>query len=256
MPKRISRAKPAESRRAWLVGATGGLGPALAHRLARDGYDLLLTARRRRRECAALGRELRAAYPERAVEVRCGDIGDPKFAAQAAAVAARRGALDAVVLASGDLFLGRPSRTPAKALRAQLESNLLAPWTAALAALPALRRSRLGGRIVFFGMAGAGLPTAKRAVSAHAAAKLALLSMARSLALEVARDGVVVWTVSPGVVRTARSTPDAVEPFLEHVPGGRALTPDEVADAVAWCLSPGGACGTGGELPVALGFGL
>lgn len=238
------------------MGATGGLGPALAHRLARDGYDLLLTARRRRRQCTALARELLAAHPQRSVEVLCGDIGDPKFAAEAAATAAQRGALDAVVLASGDLFLGRPSRTSAKALRAQLESNLLAPWTAALAALPALRRSRSGGRIVFFGMAGAGLPTAKRAVAAHAASKLALLSMARSLAVEVARDGVAVWTVSPGVVRTARSTPESVEPFLEHVPGGRALAPEEVADAVAWCLSPGGATGTGGELPVALGFGL
>jgi NAD(P)-dependent dehydrogenase (short-subunit alcohol dehydrogenase family) len=234
-----------------LAGATGGIGPAIARRLARDGFSLLLVSRRRLAEARALAREIGGqGVGARAI---AGDVGDPAFAARAIAEARSLGSFEGVIAAVGELFLGSPSRTTPADLRRQLETNVVAPWTLARAALPALAWAR-NPRIVFFGMAGSG--TAKRTVAAHAAAKQALLMMARSLAREVAPRGIVVLTIAPGVVATSRSRRAAVEPFLRQVPAGRANTPEEVADAVAFCLRPEAAPLTGGELPVANGFGL
>jgi 3-oxoacyl-[acyl-carrier protein] reductase len=239
---------------AFLAGATGGLGPAIARRLARDGFDLALATRRRAADARRLAAEL-GELGARTVVVT-GDLGR-EAAARKAIERARRalGRLDALVLAVGDLHLGKPSATTAGDLRAQFASNVELPWTIARAGLPRLRRSPRA-RIVFFSMAGASALTGKRMLAAHAAARVALLVLARSLAREVASDGIVVAAVAPGVARTARSRREAVEPFLKAVPGGRAVTPEEVAATVSACLSEDAATWSGAEIPAALGFGL
>jgi len=239
---------------AFLAGATGGIGPAIARRLARDGFDLALATRRRPAEARALAIDV-ATSGARAIVV-AGDLGREPAARRALEKTHRVfGRLDALVLAVGDLHLGKTSETTARDLRAQFATNVELPWTLARAALPRLRRSPRA-RVVFFVMSGVSALTGKRQVAAHAAAKTALLVMARSLALEVARDGIVVTAVAPGVVRTSRSRRAAVQPFLKAVPGGRAVTPDEVAAAVSACLSVDAATWSGAEVPAALGFGL
>jgi 3-oxoacyl-[acyl-carrier protein] reductase len=242
-----------KSRAVLLAGATGGIGPAIARRLAKDGFALLLVSRSRLREARSLAQEIESGGG-RAVAMR-GDAGDPAFARRAVAAAASLGSLEAIILAVGSLFLGSASETAPADLRMQLESNVVAPWTIARAALPALARAR-NPRILFFGMAGSGSPAGKRSVAAHAAAKQALLVMARSLAVDLAPRRIVVLTLAPGVVATRRSKRAAVAPFLRYVPSGRANTPEEVAEVAAFCLRPEAAPLTGAEIPVANGFGV
>src|SRR5262245_7673489 len=128
MPKKAS---PRTNRRSvvLLAGATGGLGPSIARRLARDGHALLLVSRRRPAEATRLTREIEGEGG--AARALRGDVGDAGFARRALAAARSLGSLEALVLAVGDLFLGAPSATAPEDLRRQLDSNVVAPWTIA-----------------------------------------------------------------------------------------------------------------------------
>jgi 3-oxoacyl-[acyl-carrier protein] reductase len=254
-PRPSNARKPLSRRRvAWVAGATGGLGSAIARRLAEAGYDLVLSHRSRPAEARALA--LEAARCGVKTLVCAGDLLDAAFVDRAVnAVRRAFGRLDALILSVGDLHLGPASRTSPGDLGRQLRSNVHAPWALALGALPLLEKSS-PSTIVFFGMAGTSSSTGKRQTAAHAASKAALLVLARSLARELAPKRITVLTVAPGVVKTARSSRAAVEPFRRAIPSGHVNTPEEVADVVLFAVSPAARPLTGAEIPVANGFGL
>ena len=79
-------------------------------------------------------------------------------------------------------------------------------------------------------------PRANRGQSNYAASKAAVIAYTNSAAIEVARRGVTINSVAPGLIATdmTEGIPDAL---LERVPAERAGTPDEVAAAVAFLAS-------------------
>jgi len=243
MPRSASRA------RALLAGATGTLGRAIALRLAREGFDLALGYRTRAGEARSLARRcLRLGVRALAVESNLTARGGPSSLVRRTRRALGR--LDAVVCAVGGIESGRAESLDGATLRSLLESNLEGPFALARAALPVFPRT--GGRIVFFGQAGASDLAPRRKTAGTTAAKAALLLLARSLAREVAPRGVTVNLVSPGAVEGARG-PNLP---LRLVPSGRRPTADEVAAAVAFLLSPDARSITGADLPVSGGFGI
>lgn len=255
--RRISKSTARSRRRRTVLvaGATGGLGPAIVRRLSESqAFDLVLCQRRRVGVAGALAKRARALGAR--VLVQSGDLLDTAFVRRLAMNIRRSfGGLDAVVLAVGDLHLGPALATTSSDLGRQMRSNVHAPWNCVRATVGLLERRR-GGTIVFFGMAGASAPVAKRRIAAHAAAKAALGVLARALARELAPKGITVLTIAPGVVKTPRSKRGAVEPFAPAVPAGRVNTPEEVAAVVEFALSKAARPLTGAELPVANGFGL
>ena len=104
-------------------------------------------------------------------------------------------------------------------------------------------------------------------VSAYVAAKHGLVGLTRALALEFARKGVTVNAVCPGytdtpmldaaiagiAAKTGRGEEDARATLAAANPSGRLVTPEEVADAVLWLVSPGAAAVTGQAIVVAGG---
>ena len=128
-------------------------------------------------------------------------------------------------------------------LHAVLGRNLFPALTVSRAALPALR-ARGGGVIAMiasvWGREAGGAPS-------YNVAKAAEISLAKAMARDLARDGIRVFSVAPGSTlfpggsweRRLREDPEGMAAFVEReLPWGRLGTVDEIADVVAFLVSP------------------
>lgn len=131
-----------------------------------------------------------------------------------------------------------------------IQVNLTGAFNVVRASLAWLRRSR-AGRVVFIGSINGtrgGFGQAN-----YAASKAGLVGLARSLALELARDGVTVNVVTPGFIETpmTRSLPrDVLQRAIARTPLGRMGLPEDVAAAVRFLCSEESGFVTGVVLPV------
>ena len=128
-------------------------------------------------------------------------------------------------------------------LQAVLDKNLFPAVNVSHAALPSLR-ARGGGVIAMissiWGREGGGGPS-------YNVAKAAEISLAKAMATDLAKDGVRVFSVAPGSTlfpggsweRRTRDDPEGMAAFIEReLPLGRLGTVDEIADVVAFMVSP------------------
>lgn len=200
------------SRRAAVItGGSGGIGRACAEVLAGRGYELLLVARRAEplaRAASALGARWLAA------DCRVGD--------EVAAIANATRRVDLLVHAAGILEGTFVSEQPVETWDRVMEANVRSAYLVTRALLP---RMGPGGRIVFVSST-AGL-SGMKGLSAYSASKAAMGELARSLSLEVERDGIAVHVVAPAPVRT-----DMIDMGTRRRMW--LLEPEDVASAVAW----------------------
>jgi len=188
---------------ALVTGSVHGLARAVAERLAADGAKVVVNYRESGDDAKAMVRTLRAEG-RAAVAVQA-DMGDP---AQAEALVAETervfGRLDLLVLGAGPFL---PQRVPvaeqdaqARAWRAMADANVAGSVAAIARALPGMRRRRFG-RIVTFGFDSVSDFPAWPGRAAYAAAKSALWSYTRTLALEECWHGITANMVAPGNIR-------------------------------------------------------
>ena len=90
-------------------------------------------------------------------------------------------------------------------------------------------------------------------LAAYAASKGAIESFTRGLANEVAREGVRVNAVAPGMIATDMATPEMRERALPVIPIGRLGEAEDIAEAIAWLMSPAAAYATGTVLTISGG---
>src|ERR1700746_3007920 len=215
-------------------GSRDGIGFASARLLAQLGARVSITSTTERIRERAL--ELAGAFSYVA------DLTDPKQAASL--VAAAREAHGPVNLlvnnagmtqsgceedGAGEFLALQPT-----ALQRQLEITLKTAFHLTQAVLPDMVECG-GGRVVMVSSVTGPLVSAPRS-AAYAAAKGALDGLMRTIALEPARNGITVTSVSPACVATHSSEEDELDAG-RHTPVGRPGTPDEVAAAVAFLCS-------------------
>ncbi|QBY02420.1 SDR family NAD(P)-dependent oxidoreductase [Rhodophyticola sp. CCM32] len=177
-------------KRYWLVGASEGLGRAVAHHLSRAGVDLVLSARGEERL-----QDLVAELPGRASYVPV-DIADT---ASVRAAAGEVGEIDGFVFLAGVYWPQKAQDWNAGQVEAMLDINLTGAARCLAHVVPGfVARDR--GHIVLTGSLSGfrGLPGA----IGYAASKAGLMSLAESIYADLRKTGVQVQCVNPGFIRT------------------------------------------------------
>jgi len=218
--------------------------------LAREGARVLATGRNK----AALA-ELQAIARARGTSllaIRSDAESKRQVHAAFRRAATSVGGPDILVHAVGDYWEGAVGRLTGARWEALARSNVTSALHSIQEALPGMRRRRYG-RILLFGVAGADAPRAAPRAHAYRAAKIALLTLARSVAHEEAANGITVNTILPGVIRTGAVTRSSAL-LARRIPARRLGTPQEVARAALFLLSHDSGYITGSTLTLSGGL--
>ena len=208
----------------WIIGATGGIGAALARRLAPQA-QLVLSARTEA-PLTALTNELGA----HACTV---DATQPESIQQALTNLLQiYGRIDAVVLAVGSILLKSAHRTSLDEWHTTITQNLHAAFYVVRAVTDKMQRQPDGGSILLFSTAAAQIGFANH--EAIAAAKAGVEGLARATAASYAPRNIRVNVIAPGLVDTPLAHPitsnaTALEASRQMHPLGRIGVADDVA---------------------------
>jgi NAD(P)-dependent dehydrogenase (short-subunit alcohol dehydrogenase family) len=238
-----------------VTGGGRGIGAAVSRLAAAAGYAVAVNYAGDAPAAQTVAEAI-AADGGRAAAIGA-DVSDEKDVARLFDTAERElGPLTALVNNAGITGgLSRLDETDAATLSRVLAVNVVGT---ALCAREAVRRMSTrhggsGGAVVNVSSIAARLGSPGEWVH-YAASKGAVDTLTVGLAREVAAEGVRVNAVAPGLVETdlhaAAGVPDRPARLAPTIPMGRAGTPEEVAEAVLWLLSPAASYVTGVVLPV------
>ncbi|PZU86495.1 MAG: short-chain dehydrogenase [Chelatococcus sp.] len=231
-----------------VTGGAKGVGAAIVRALAAAGHDVAFTYRSSGEQAKALAAEIMAAHPGRTIEALPLDLSD-------------KAALDAFCEAcEGETYFGfvHNAGQPYDALaavmtqdkaEAAMQVNFWAFTRLAKSLIRNMLRTR-AGRIVAIGSVAALRGNAGNA--AYAASKGALISYAKTLAIETGKRGIAVNVIAPGFVDTDMMAPYAAyrEKMEGQIPAGRFARPEEVAGLAAFLMSEPAGYISGTVLPI------
>jgi NAD(P)-dependent dehydrogenase (short-subunit alcohol dehydrogenase family) len=248
---------------AVVTGSGRGIGAAIAKRLAADGHRVAIAdAHGGRAEQTA-----RTIDPggKRAVAV-VADVTDAVSVADMVAEVTNRFGAPSILVNNAGVISAAPFTELAESEWDRiLGVNLKGQYLCARAVLPAMLRQGWGRIINIASDAG---KTGEPYIAHYAASKFGVVGLTQSLALEYARDGITVNAVCPAITDTdmmeqlARDMENSGAPlpeagwraaFVDEIPMGRPMAPDEIAGVCAFLAGDGAAAITGQAINVSGG---
>lgn len=220
-------------RRVIVSGGTSGIGAATAQRLAEQGASVWILGRREESVADAL-EKLGGVVGGSACDI----TDEPAVERVMAEAADQLGGIDGAFVNAGiDGAAENVLDLSADGFRRVLDVNVVGSF---LAARAAARRMRSGSAIVI--NASVNALRAEPQFADYNASKAAVLSLAQTMALELAPRGITVSSICPGYIPTRMTQsyiddPETANHLLAGIPAGRFGTPQEVAALVGFLLS-------------------
>ena len=231
---------------ALVTGASRGIGAAIARALGRDGWPVGVNYRRDKDAAERVVAEIEQKGG-RAVAL-AGDVADPGAPDQLFEALESHFSAPVLVLVN-NAGIARDDLTPSlgdEEWSAVLDTDLTGAFRFTRRALKPMLRARAGRIVNISSVVGL---RANPGQANYAAAKAGLIALTKTAAIEVARRGVTVNAVAPGVIDTAMTEEVAID-LLAMVPARRAGTPEEVAACVRFLVSEEASYVTGAVLSV------
>ncbi|HEY3947313.1 MAG TPA: SDR family NAD(P)-dependent oxidoreductase [Solirubrobacteraceae bacterium] len=221
-----------------VTGAAQGLGRAVAQGFAAEGAGVVMLDVEPETLDGALQSIRRTSGR---VDAVVGDVSRREDVVRAIELAAERfGHLDVAVQVAGIAEFFPFLEFPEESWRRILEVNLNGTWYLAQEAARAMVRQGSGGAITITASTNAFQPEAGGL--AYNTSKAAQVAVMQTAALELARHGIRVNAIAPGVINTRLAAfvvdhPVQSKVFLERIPMGRFAEPEEIARSVLWMCS-------------------
>lgn len=197
METQMTRKLHYNGKRALITGSSRGIGHAIAFALAEEGYEVII-------HCAGnvkKARETKSAIEKQGgrAEILCANLCDVDDIKK---LVREMGDIDVLVL-NASLQIRRPwKEIPLEECYEQLNCNFIASMLLIQAAVPHMQEKKWG-RIVTIGSVQETKPHPDMLI--YAASKAAQTNMVQSLAIQLAKDGITVNNVAPGVIYTDRN---------------------------------------------------
>ncbi|AMM31652.1 short-chain dehydrogenase [Sinomonas atrocyanea] len=244
---------------ALVTGAARGIGEAIVREMVEEGASVVAVDR----DGSALQESLARLGADGRVLGACADITRPDEVAEAVARASEAfGPVDVLVNNAGVSAYFDPVAMTDADWESVLGVDLKGAWTCSRQVIPGMRAA---GRGSIVNIASIHARLTVGGMFPYAVAKTGLIGLTRSLALDLAAEGIRVNAVSPGWTRTYlvqewfESQPDSTSAeasVLNAHPMGRICEPEEIARVVAFVASDKASGLTGAEIPVDAGLGI
>lgn len=242
----------------FVTGGSRGIGAAICRLAARDGYDVAIGYASRADAAEQVAADVRAKG-RRAVTLQVDVTDEAALVAAFDRAEAELGKLDAFVNNAGIAHKAAPLADQDSAtIRRVVDVNLTAAIVAAREAVKRMARSRGGkGGVIVNTSSIAPRIMGAGGLIPYAITKAGLDVLTEGLAREVAKDGVRVVGIKPGLIDTeihdAMEVGERIRTLGPNVPMGRAGTPEDVAEVVVWLCSDAAAYVTGTHIDIAGG---
>jgi NAD(P)-dependent dehydrogenase (short-subunit alcohol dehydrogenase family) len=231
-----------EGQRALVTGATSGIGRAVALQLARDEAEVLVHGRDAARGAETVAEITASGGKAAFVGADLADLADVQRLANEV------GDVDILVNNAGISVFAPTAEFDVSAFDTMFASNVRAPFVLVAALAPGMAARGRGSIVSLSSMAGGvGLVGG----AAYGATKASLEAMTRAWAAEYSASGVRVNAIAPGPVYTPTpSGPEFIAALGETTPMHRASQPEEIAEVIAFLVSPRASYMTGATVAV------